>query len=126
MKTISCIFLTSVFVAGALPQERKLEWPEMRALVGPEEGVYMRGESRLSGGTATVVLPSAFESFTKPAGRTVQITCINGFSPLSVSRVTSGQFTVSTSGQGNASQAFFWEVKAECASPPAFSGAGNK
>jgi len=119
MKTISCIFFAGALVAGSWNQEKTCEWPAMRALVGPEEGLYLRGEASLTGRTAIISLPTGFEAFTKPTGRTVQVTCIGGFSPLFVSRVAQGQFTVSTNGQGNASQAFFWEVKAECASPPA-------
>jgi hypothetical protein len=98
----------------------------MRPLSGFENSIYLKGESALSGGTATIALPSGFEAFTNPTGRTVQITCINGFSPLSVSRVSNGRFTVSTNGQGNATQAFFWEIKADIASLPDVRAAGDR
>jgi hypothetical protein len=118
MKTIACVVLALALAAAAWPQEKKWEWSDMRPAVGLENTVCLRGESALSKGAATVSLPAGFEAFTRPEGRTVLVTCIEGYSPLSVSRVTNGRFTVSMSGQGNVSQAFFWEVKAECASSP--------
>jgi hypothetical protein len=90
-------------------------WATPHALVSLEDSIYFRGEAALTGGKATISLPAGFEKYTKVTGRTVQVTCVGGFSPLYVSHVEGGQFTVSTTPQGNAAQQFFWEVKAGCA-----------
>jgi hypothetical protein len=105
--------------AGSLSQDN--DWATPHALVSLEDSIYFRGEAALSGGKATVSLPAGFEKYTKVSGRTVQVTCVGSFSPLYVSHVTGGQFTVGTGAQGNAAQQFFWEVKAGCAP-----GAGNQ
>lgn len=126
MKIAACFSLILALAAGSWSQDKPCEWQATRGLVGFEDAVYLRGESALSGTTAVVSLPSGFETFTKTAGRTVQVTCIDGYSPLSVSRVVNGQFTVSTNSQGRASQAFFWEVKAACASTPFLNNAAGK
>ncbi|MBI3428501.1 MAG: hypothetical protein HY050_00275 [Actinobacteria bacterium] len=79
---------------------------------GPEVAVFYRGEARLTNGKAVVILPDYFEALTRKEGRTVQLTAKNGWSPLYVDgEVTGGRFTVKAD-SGNASQQFFWEVKA--------------
>lgn len=97
---------------SAWSQEKRCAWPEMRAIVALEDQVCFNGEAVLGGGAATISLPPGFEEFTRPAGRTVQVTCIDGFSPLFVSAVTNGQFIVKTDVKGSPNQRFFWEVKA--------------
>jgi hypothetical protein len=83
------------------------------AVEGPEVAVYYRGVAELASGEAVVTLPSYFEALVRPEDRTVQLTPVAGWSPLYVvSDIADGQFTVRTTAQGNASQRFYWEVKA--------------
>ncbi|MCW3816730.1 hypothetical protein ONA91_19985 [Micromonospora sp. DR5-3] len=86
------------------------------AIEGPENGVYYRGEGRLSGGVATVELPAYFEALTRPEDRTVQLTPVfdddEPVSPLAAGRVRDGAFRVHTVDGSPASHAFYWEVKA--------------
>jgi hypothetical protein len=79
----------------------------------PEYGLIYRGTSQLIDGTAVVGLPDYFESLTKPDKRTVQLTCIDGWSPIYVSGdVTGGQFTVLLKGSDGTDQKFHWAVQA--------------
>ncbi|MDP6039694.1 MAG: hypothetical protein QGG64_14180 [Candidatus Latescibacteria bacterium] len=83
------------------------------SIEGPEIAVYYRGETQLVGGTVVVTLPDYFEALTQQAGRTVQLTCKNGWSPLFVDgEISGGKFTVKTTDAGDSAQAFYWEVKA--------------
>ncbi len=93
--------------------------PDMKlvhgCIEGPEYGVYYRGEGQLEHGTATVELPDYFEALTREDGRTIQLTCKNGWSPLYVDgEISDGRFTVriAPTGAGDNSQQFYWEVKA--------------
>ncbi|MGD6978840.1 hypothetical protein [Citricoccus sp. CH26A] len=96
-------------------------WPDKRQLVhasieGPEAGVYYRGEATTDAtGCAEVMLPNYFEALVRPANRTVQVTPLMGerpnVSPLGVSEVQDGRFTVRTLDGGQRSQKFYWEVK---------------
>ena len=96
--------------------------PENRDLVhscleGPEIAVFYRGEGKLVNGTARVELPPYFEALTRKEGRTVQLTAIfegpeTPVSQLAASRVANGLFSVHAVDGKNASQPFYWEVKA--------------
>lgn len=94
------------------------------SLEGPEVGVFYRGEGRLDGGTATITLPPYFEALTKKEGRTVLLTPKyeedSPASALAASAVENGAFAVRQIGDGNAGGAFYWEVKAERATPGNF------
>lgn len=118
MKTGLTLAIALVFFGVTSAQDMRCEWPVMRALVGPEDAIYLRGEGVLASGSTTVVLPAGFETMASASGHTVQVTCIDGYSPLSVSRVSGGRFSVRTLPAGNPQQAFFWEVKAKCAAAP--------
>ena len=72
----------------------------------------LRGEAKLVDGSATVALPDWFEKGATANGRTVVLTCKDGWSPLWSTSIAKGKFTVKTTSSGVASQAFFWEVKA--------------
>jgi hypothetical protein len=86
------------------------------ALEGPENAVFYRGEAQLLDGSATIDLPAYFEALTRPSGRTAMVTPIHEdeakTSPLAVSQITNGKFTVVAVNRQNVSQKFFWEVKA--------------
>ena len=92
--------------------------PENKALVhgsleGPELAVYYRGEATLEDGEAVIELPDYFEALTLQDGRTIQLTCLDGFSPLFVAgKIEDGRFIVETTDYGEPDQKFFWEVKA--------------
>ena len=82
------------------------------SLEGPEHAVFYRGEARLKNGKAIVKLPDYFESLTRKEGRTVLLTCKNGWSPLYVEgEIENGKFVVKTTKEGNLNQEFYWEVK---------------
>lgn len=83
------------------------------AIEGPEAAVYYRGEAQLAGGQAEVALPDYFEPLTLKDQRTVQLTPIDGWSPLYVvGGVQGGKFGVRTAAGGSPTQRFYWEVKA--------------
>ncbi len=86
---------------------------------GPEASVSYRGRAELTAGRAVVLLPKYFEALTRPEGRTVQLTCDGGWSPLYVaSPIARGQFAVQVAPGGTPNQAFFWEVRAVRADVP--------
>jgi hypothetical protein len=92
------------------------------AIEGPEVGVYYRGEAHLDHGRAVVELPEYFEALTRPEGRTVLLTNLDGFDRLAVQRqsgaqVRDGTFVVISDNPASA-QAFNWEVKAVRADVP--------
>lgn len=94
------------------------------AIEGPEAAVYYRGEAQLQAGKAVVQLPDYFEKLTRPEGRTVMLTNVDGFDRLCIERqngrqVADGQFTV-VSENRQSSQAFTWEVKAQRADVDSF------
>jgi hypothetical protein len=83
------------------------------SLEGPEAGVYYRGEAQLAKGEVEVILPPYFEALTRKEGRTVQLTPVEGWSPLFVVKgIQAGKFLVRTAAQGDPAQRFYWEVKA--------------
>ena len=81
-------------------------------LEGPENAVYYRGEASLEGGEAVIVLPDYYEALTRQEGRTILLTCKNGWSPIYYEGIVDGKFKVKTTPEGNPSQEFSWEVKA--------------
>jgi hypothetical protein len=85
-------------------------------LEGPEVGVYYRGEARLTDGRAEVDLPAYFEALTRDDGRTVQVTPRveddGAACALAATDVRDGRFAVRALDDRNASQSFYWEVKA--------------
>ena len=97
------------------------EDPEGKHLVhatleGPEVAVFYRGEARLAKGKATITLPDYFEALTRKENRTVLLTpkfkAGDSIATLAASDITKGKFTVHSAEGGNATQEFFWEVKA--------------
>lgn len=85
-------------------------------LEGPEGAVYYRGSARLERGRARVQLPGYFEALTRPEGRTILLTNLDGFDQLAVlqqdgAKIRDGVFVVA-SANPDSRQAFDWEVKA--------------
>ncbi len=93
------------------------------ALEGPEGAVFYRGSAQLIGGQVRIELPPYFEALTRPDGRTVQVTNVDGFDPLAVKRikgqtVLDGAFIVMAQDQ-QSTQMFDWIVTAIRADAPA-------
>ncbi len=80
---------------------------------GPEAAAYIRGTARLSGGSATVILPDHFQEIATLEGMTVQITPRSAESKglAVVSRALDG-FVVRELFSGTGTYEFDWEVKA--------------
>ncbi len=64
------------------------------ALEGPEAGTYFRGTAVTAGGEATIELPAHFAKTTEPAGLTVQLTPVGGWSRLYVADKTPRRLVV--------------------------------
>ncbi len=84
-------------------------------LEGPEAAVFYRGTARLVAGEARVALPRYFEALTRPEGRTITLTNVDGLDPLAIktqdgAQIKDGTFIVI--GHAYSSQAFNWEAKA--------------
>ncbi len=81
-------------------------------LEGPENAVYYRGESILQNRSRIIMLPDYFEDLVSDQGRTILLTCLNGWSPLYVeNEIQNGKFVVKTTDIGDTNQKFYWEVK---------------
>lgn len=90
------------------------------AVESPERGLIYRGRAALRNGIAVISLPDYFESLVAPGDRTVQLTCVNGYSPLYVEgELQNGKFTVRTAKGGSASQEFFWMAQGKRGDPEA-------
>lgn len=91
-------------------------------LEGPEGAVYYRGSAQLRNGRVEIELPHYFEALTRSKGRTIQLTTIDGFDPITVlsqggEKIKNGRFIV-VSNNHESKQAFDWEVKAIRADAP--------
>lgn len=75
------------------------------------ESVYFAGAARLQNGSLEIALPSGFETLVKTDGRSIALTCKDGWSPLYATSVANGKFTVRTTDSGRTDQEFWWEVK---------------
>src|SRR6266853_507010 len=98
------------------PLETEKSYLQHATLEGPEAAVFYRGEAHLNKGKATIRLPDYFEALVRKEGRTILVTPISEdgepVSLLAVSAIKKGAFTVISADQKNASQRFYWEVKA--------------
>lgn len=90
----------------------------MYALHGRDKAVYFKGQSALVNGQAVITLPECFEKVATADGRTVQLTCKGGWSPLWAGPVAGGTFSVGTTQGGNPSQEFWWQVTASVTEVP--------
>lgn len=114
---------TNVFKNFIIPHPSDPERYLVHAtLEGPEGAVYYRGSARLNRGRAEIRLPPYFERLTRPGDRTVLLTAVDGFDPLSVisqrgEKIREGRFVVESS-RRDSRQAFDWEVKAVRADAP--------
>jgi len=77
----------------------------------PERVNIYKGRAMLVGGVAVVNLPNYFDALNSPEGREVNLTPVNGWSPLYlVNKIANNQFTVKTTNEGNQSQEFSWVI----------------
>lgn len=120
-------FKTQLYVSGKLSAIQKnfiidhpLD-PEHKQLVhssleGPEVAVFYRGEAQLLDGRIEIALPNYFEALTRKEGRSILLTPkfeINeSTSAIACSEIVDGRFNVKMIDEKNASQKFYWEVKA--------------
>ena len=87
------------------------------AIEAPEHGVFYRGEAQLCDGKAQVILPEYFESLTHDDDRTVHLTNVGNWAPLSLmtvccGHVSCGMFWVCTTSEGSQDAKFHWRVDA--------------
>lgn len=101
--------------AGSFVIDHPLE-PENKILrhsfvEGPEMMLIYKGRAKLNNGEVTVNLPDYFDGLNHPEGREINLTCINGWSPLYLAgEIKNNQFTVKTTSQGNFEQEFSWII----------------
>lgn len=93
-------------------------WLEHSVVESDRYGLTYDGESQLSGGAVTINLPSYFELVCDDDDRTVQLTSIDGFSPLYVDGpIVDGKLKVKTAAGGNSSQKFYWKINGKRGDP---------
>ena len=81
-------------------------------------GVTYDGEAQLSGGVAVINLPSYVETVLAVDGRTLQITPVDGWSPLyRDGPIENGKFTVRTAAGGSNTQKFNWQLSGKRGDP---------
>ncbi len=70
-----------------------------------------KGRGKLKNGVAVVTLPNYFDVLNHPDGREINLTCINGWSPLYLEgKIQNNQFVIKTTDQGNTDQEFSWVI----------------
>jgi hypothetical protein len=79
----------------------------------PERMNIYKGRAKLMNGEAIIELPGYFDALNHPHGREINLTCVNGWSPLYMEdRIEGNQFVVKTTDQGNPEQEFSWVIYA--------------
>jgi hypothetical protein len=114
MKTMILVPLLGLGALVGFQQTDPNTWcvlKESYPLKGIEPAIYFAGEGVLVDGRAVITLPSHFESCTEADRRWIQLTCLDGWSPLFVSDVVDAKFRVSTTAAGSKTQKFYWEAK---------------
>jgi len=72
-----------------------------------------KGRAKLQNGKLIIDLPDYFDALNHPENREINLTSINGWSPLYLDgKITNNQFVVKTTEQGNQNQEFSWVVYA--------------
>ncbi|MFB6186818.1 MAG: hypothetical protein ABEI86_08135, partial [Halobacteriaceae archaeon] len=81
----------------------------------PRRNVFYQGTARLENGSKTIELPRYYEALTQNDTAYIQLTPVEGWSPLYVEegKVENGEFTVKTTENGDPNQKFDWRVDAE-------------
>jgi len=79
----------------------------------PEMMNIYKGRAKLDGGKAVIKLPDYFDALNHQEGREINLTCINGWSPLFMEgKIKNNRLTVKTTKDGSPDQEFSWIVYA--------------
>lgn len=77
----------------------------------PEMMNIYKGRAKLENGKAEIKLPDYFDSLNHPEGREINLTPVNGWSPLFLEgEIKNNQFVVKTTKDGNPEQEFSWII----------------
>jgi hypothetical protein len=77
----------------------------------PEMILIYKGRAKLLDGQVNIKLPEYFDTLNHPEGREINLTCINGWSPLYLDgKIENNQFTVKTTDEGNLRQELSWVI----------------
>lgn len=72
-----------------------------------------KGRTKLKDGAAVIKLPDYFDALNHPEGREINLTPVNGWSPLFLEgEIKNNQFLVKTTKDGNQDQEFSWVIYA--------------
>ncbi|NQU84153.1 MAG: hypothetical protein HQ541_00160, partial [Mariniphaga sp.] len=72
-----------------------------------------KGRGKLRDGIAIIALPDYFEALNHPDKREINLTCVNGWSPLYLDgNIENNQFIIKTTAEGKAEQEFSWVIYA--------------
>ena len=83
------------------------------SIESPEIINMYKGRAKLVNGIAIIYLPDYFESLNHQEGREINLTPINGWSPLYLEgNIENNQFIIKTTEQGNPNQEFSWIIYA--------------
>ncbi len=83
------------------------------SLCSPEMTTVYKGRATLQNGETIIQLPDYFDALNHPENREINLTCINGWSPLFLEgKIANNQFVVKTTEIGNPNQEFSWIVYA--------------
>ncbi|MCD4697903.1 MAG: hypothetical protein K8S16_16885 [Bacteroidales bacterium] len=79
----------------------------------PEMMNIYKGRAKLVNGEVVIELPNYFDALNHPENREINLTSVNGWSPLYLDgEIANNQFFVKTTEQGNPNQEFSWVVYA--------------
>ena len=72
-----------------------------------------KGRGKLENGEVVIELPEYFDALNHPEGREINLTCVNGWTPLYLEgKIKNNKFTIKTTNEGNKSQEFSWIIYA--------------
>lgn len=104
------VYGTSAFVINH-PQFPKDKILRHSSISSPEMVTVYKGRAKLRNGIAVIELPSYFDALNKTDNREINLTCINGWSPLYLDgEIAKNQFTIKTTDQGEPNQEFSWVI----------------
>jgi hypothetical protein len=79
----------------------------------PEMMNLYKGRAKLENGKAEIKLPDYFDALNHPDGREINLTPVNGWSPLFLEgEIKNNQFVIKTTKEGNPEQEFSWIIYA--------------
>lgn len=112
-----------VFISGALsvggaknflidhPLDPENKILRHSCIEGPEMMNIYKGRSKLKNGKVEIILPEYFDALNHPEGREINLTPINGWSPLFLEgKIEDNKFVIKTTNSGNPEQEFSWII----------------